>query len=65
MPKQASRQQKSRMKTLKIGQKTHDRLKKHGQFGESFEDVINRLMDVVDERIEEYSARPTKDDLHY
>ena len=36
------------VKTLKIGERTHERLKKHGRFGDSFEDIINRLMDIVE-----------------
>lgn len=38
------------VKTLKIGEKTHERLKKHGRFGDSFEDIINRLMDIVENK---------------
>lgn len=43
-----SKQEPELVKTLKIGEKTHERLKKHGKFGDSFEDIINRLMDIVE-----------------
>jgi predicted CopG family antitoxin len=36
------------VKTLKINEDTHERLKKHGHFGDSFDDVLNRLMDIVE-----------------
>lgn len=36
------------MKMIRVNDETHERLKKHGKFGESFEDIINRLMDVVE-----------------
>jgi predicted CopG family antitoxin len=39
---------KELVKTLKINEDTHERLKKHGKFGDSFDDVLNRLMDAVE-----------------
>jgi hypothetical protein len=35
-------------KTLKMGPKTHERLKKYGVFGDSYEDILNRLMDIIE-----------------
>ncbi len=32
-------------KTISIGARTWERLKKFGEFGESFDDILNRLMD--------------------
>ena len=39
------------VKTLKINEDTHERLKKYGKFGESFDDLLNRLMDIADGRL--------------
>ncbi|HJT49798.1 MAG TPA: hypothetical protein VJ729_16580 [Nitrososphaeraceae archaeon] len=36
------------MKMIRVNDGTHERLKKHGKFGESFEDILNRLMDIVE-----------------
>ena len=36
------------MKTLKIKEKTHERLRNFGKKGETFDDVINRLLDEVE-----------------
>jgi predicted CopG family antitoxin len=36
------------VKTLKIEDSTHTRLKKHGRFGESFDDLLNRLLDILE-----------------
>ncbi len=36
------------VKTLKITDATHERLKKYGLFGDSFDKLLNRLMDVAD-----------------
>lgn len=33
------------VKTIKLRQKTFDRLKEHGKFDDSIDDVINRLID--------------------
>jgi hypothetical protein len=30
------------MKMIRVNDATHERLKKHGKFGKSFEDIINR-----------------------
>jgi HNH endonuclease len=35
---------------LKVKLKTHKRLKKFGKFGDSFEDILNRLMDIAEEK---------------
>ena len=48
MSKQAEQETKELVKTLKISEATHDRLKKHGKFGDSFDDILNRLMDIVE-----------------
>jgi predicted CopG family antitoxin len=36
------------MKMIRVDDQTHERLKKHGKFGESFQDILNRLMDIVE-----------------
>jgi hypothetical protein len=36
------------VKTLKISDSTHERLKKYGVFGDSFDKLLNRLMDLAD-----------------
>ena len=36
------------VKTLKIEDSTHARLKEHGRFGESFDDLLNRLLDILE-----------------
>jgi predicted CopG family antitoxin len=38
------------MKMIRVNDETHERLKKFGKFGESFEDVINRLMDIAEDK---------------
>jgi hypothetical protein len=35
-------------KNISIDDDTYDRLKKFGRFGESFVDVLNRLMDIAE-----------------
>lgn len=35
-------------KTISIGTETWERLKKLGKFGESFDDLLNRLMDNIE-----------------
>ena len=35
--------------TMKVNRKTLDRLKSHGDFGETYEGVVNRLLDAADE----------------
>ncbi len=32
-------------KNIKIHQETHERLQSHGDMGESFDDLINRILD--------------------
>jgi predicted CopG family antitoxin len=39
---------RSDMKMIRVDDDTHDRLKEHGKFGESFQDIIIRLMDIVE-----------------
>jgi predicted CopG family antitoxin len=39
---------KELVKTLKINDDTHECLKTHGRFGDSFDDILNRLMDIVE-----------------
>lgn len=36
------------MTTMKISRETLDRIAKHGKFGESYENVINRLIDKIE-----------------
>lgn len=36
------------MKMIRVDDDTHERLKSHGKFGESFQDIINRLLDIVE-----------------
>lgn len=36
------------MKMIRVDDDTHERLKTHGKFGESFQDIINRLLDIVE-----------------
>lgn len=50
MTKQEIVENKDMVKTLKISDDTHTRLKKFGQFGDSFEDILNRLMDIAEEK---------------
>ena len=40
------------MKMIRIDDDTHDRLKQHSKFGESFDDIINRLIDIAERRNE-------------
>lgn len=37
-------------KTLTITNATYERLKKFGNFGESFDDLLNRLMDNIEKK---------------
>lgn len=39
-----------KVKTLKVSEKTKQRLQKHGHMGESFEDLINRILDKIEKR---------------
>ena len=39
--------------TIAIDEETRDRLKKHGSMGDSFDTVINRVIDAYEERKEE------------
>ena len=42
------------VKTLKIADSTHERLKKYGQFGDSFDKLLNRLMDIADGNVKDF-----------
>ena len=35
----------SKYKTIKVKEQTYERLQFHGKMGESFDDLINRLLD--------------------
>jgi predicted CopG family antitoxin len=48
MSKQTNEEPKELVKTLKISEDTHKRLKKYGPFGDSFDDILNRLMDIAE-----------------
>lgn len=37
-------------KNIKIHEETHERLKSHGNMGESFDDLINRILDDWEEQ---------------
>jgi predicted CopG family antitoxin len=39
---------KDDMKMIRVDDDTHERLKTHGKFGESFQDIINRLLDIAE-----------------
>ena len=39
--------------TAKLSRETLERLKDHGKMGDSFEDVVNRLLDGTDEELED------------
>ncbi len=39
-----------RLKTLKIRPETHRRLQLYGHKGETFDEIINRLLDEVEEK---------------
>ncbi|MDR5657738.1 hypothetical protein RH831_11185 [Halodesulfurarchaeum sp. HSR-GB] len=39
-------------KNIKIRENTHERLKSHGNMGESFDDLINRILDDWEEQKE-------------
>ncbi len=47
-----------KVKMLRIDDATHDRLKTFGQFGDSFQDILNRLMDIAEGQ--EGERKPTK-----
>ena len=36
------------MKMIRVDDDTHERLKTHGKFGESFQDIIDRLLDIAE-----------------
>jgi predicted CopG family antitoxin len=44
----ATRNDASSMKMIRVDDDTHDRLKQHGKYGDSFDDIIKRLMDIVE-----------------
>jgi predicted CopG family antitoxin len=37
-------------KNITVSQDTYDRLKGYGKFGESYDDLLNRLMNIVEAR---------------
>jgi predicted CopG family antitoxin len=39
------------MKMIRVEDDVHDRLKKHGKFGESFQDILVRLMDIAEGKV--------------
>jgi hypothetical protein len=39
------------MKMIRVTEKTHERLKAYGKFGDSFEDILNRLMDMAEGKV--------------
>lgn len=39
-------------KNIKVHEDTHERLKSHGNMGESFDDLINRILDDWEEQTE-------------
>ena len=39
-----------KVKTLKVSEKTKERLQKYGRMGESFEELINRILDKLEKR---------------
>jgi predicted CopG family antitoxin len=36
------------MKMIRVDDETHNRLKKYGKFGESFQDILNKLIDIAE-----------------
>lgn len=36
------------VKIVKLKDETHARLKKHGQFEDSFDDIVNRVLDIAE-----------------
>ena len=44
----ATRNDSSSMKMIRIDDDTHDRLKQPGKYGVSFDDIIKRLIDIVE-----------------
>ena len=49
-----------KVKMLRIDDATHDRLKKYGQFGDSFQDILNRLMDMAETQTQTESKATKK-----
>jgi predicted CopG family antitoxin len=45
------------MKMIRVDDDTHERLKVHGKFGESFQDIINRLLDIVEGKASERTSK--------
>ena len=37
-------------KNLNVSDDTYERLKSHGKFGESFDELINRILDVMEDK---------------
>jgi hypothetical protein len=38
----------SMIKIVKLKDETHQRLKKHGKFEDSFDDIVNRILDIAE-----------------
>ncbi len=41
---------KPEVTTIRVAKKTRDRLARHGQFGQTIDDVVNRVLDTVEEQ---------------
>jgi hypothetical protein len=42
--------QKPDITTIRVARKTRDRLARHGRFGQTVDDVVNRVLDTVEEQ---------------
>jgi hypothetical protein len=45
-------------KNISINDETHERLKKHGRYGDSFDSILNRLMDLAEDRTGKHEYSP-------
>ena len=41
------------VKLVKLKDTTHERLKKHGKFEDTYDDIITRLLDIVEGKIKQ------------
>ena len=41
---------KTEITTIRVAKKTRDRLARHGEFGQTIDDVVNRVLDTVEEQ---------------
>ncbi len=46
-----------RARTIRIRQETYDRLKKRGEFGMDFDDVVTKVLDSLEECEKEHSKK--------